>query len=78
MRTKPYSQGCALQEVLVIRDNLVKIYKVADLAVRPWQRLDLEVSHGEMIASVGAFGSCKSALLNIWVDLMFLVQASVS
>ena len=42
---------------LVTCDNLVKIYKVADLEVVALQGLDLEVAPGEMIAIVGASGS---------------------
>jgi ABC-type lipoprotein export system ATPase subunit len=50
---------------LVVCDNLVKIYKVADLEVVALQGLDLEVMAGEMISIVGASGSGKSTLLNI-------------
>ena len=46
-------------------DNLVKIYKVADLEVVALQGLDLLVESGEFIALVGASGSGKSTLLNI-------------
>ncbi|MCB9006406.1 MAG: ABC transporter ATP-binding protein [Ardenticatenaceae bacterium] len=46
-------------------DNLVKIYKVADLEVVALQGLDLAVEKGEMMALVGASGSGKSTLLNV-------------
>jgi putative ABC transport system ATP-binding protein len=46
-------------------DNLVKIYKVADLEVVALQGLDLHVERAEMIALVGASGSGKSTLMNI-------------
>jgi ABC-type lipoprotein export system ATPase subunit len=46
-------------------DNLVKIYKVADLEVVALQGLDLVVEKGEFIALVGASGSGKSTLLNV-------------
>jgi ABC-type lipoprotein export system ATPase subunit len=52
-------------EALIVCDNLVKIYKVADLEVVALQGLDLLVESGEFIALVGASGSGKSTLLNI-------------
>lgn len=49
----------------IVCDNLVKIYKVADLEVVALQGLDLIVESGELIAIVGASGSGKSTLMNI-------------
>ena len=49
----------------ILCDNLVKIYKVADLEVVALQGLDLVVEAGELIAIVGASGSGKSTLQNI-------------
>jgi peptide/nickel transport system ATP-binding protein len=46
-------------------NNLVKIYKVADLEVVALQGLDLEVMKGEIMALVGPSGSGKSTLLNV-------------
>ncbi|MFZ5917673.1 MAG: ATP-binding cassette domain-containing protein [Chloroflexota bacterium] len=50
---------------LIVCDNLVKIYKIADLEVVALQGLDLTVERGEMLGIVGASGSGKSTLLNI-------------
>ncbi|MGH3091311.1 MAG: ABC transporter ATP-binding protein [Gaiellaceae bacterium] len=52
-------------DTLVLCENLVKIYKVADLEVVALQGLDLRVDRAEVIAVVGASGSGKSTLQNI-------------
>ena len=49
----------------IVCENLVKIYKVADLEVVALQGLDLVVEEGDLIAIVGASGSGKSTLQNI-------------
>jgi len=58
--TAPFGDGA-----LVVCDNLVRIFKVADLEAVALQGLDLVVERGEMMAVVGASGSGKSTLLNI-------------
>jgi putative ABC transport system ATP-binding protein len=53
------------EEPLIICDNLVKIYKMADLEIVALQGLDLFVEAGELMALVGPSGSGKSTLMNI-------------
>jgi putative ABC transport system ATP-binding protein len=54
-----------MAEPFIACNNLVKIYKIADLEVVALQGLDLTVADGEMLGIVGASGSGKSTLLNI-------------
>lgn len=49
----------------IVCDNLVKIYKVAELEVFALQGLDLVVRRGELLGIIGASGSGKSTLMNI-------------
>lgn len=46
-------------------ENLVKIYKAADLEVVALQGLDLHIQEGELMAIIGNSGSGKSTLLNM-------------
>lgn len=52
-------------EALIICENLVKIYKIADLEVIALQGLDLIVPRKELLGIVGASGSGKTSLMNI-------------
>ncbi len=57
-------QTVANKKPLIICENLVKIYKVADLEVVALQGLDLIVNRGEILGIVGTSGSGKSTLMN--------------
>ncbi len=54
-----------MSEPFIVCDNLVKIYKVANLEVVALQGLDLVITRGELLGIVGASGSGKSTLMNI-------------
>jgi putative ABC transport system ATP-binding protein len=50
---------------MIVCDNLVKIYQVAEHDIMALQGLDLVVRAGELMGIVGVSGSGKSTLLNI-------------
>jgi putative ABC transport system ATP-binding protein len=52
-------------EPFIVCENLVKIYKVADLEVVALQGLDMVVQPAEVMGIVGSSGSGKSTLLNV-------------
>ena len=52
------------QKPIIVCENLVKIYKVAELEVVALQGLDLVIKRGEMLGIVGTSGSGKTTLLN--------------
>ena len=76
------------QTPFIVCDNLVKIYKVAELEVVALQGLDLVITTGELVGIVGASGSGKSTLMNVlggidrpsagkvWVDGQDLLKLS--
>jgi ABC-type lipoprotein export system ATPase subunit len=54
-----------MEEPFIACDNLVKIYKIANLETVALQGLDLVVAPGELLGIVGPSGSGKSTLMNI-------------
>lgn len=55
----------AAEGPMILADNLVKIYKTAELEVLALQGLDLTVDKGELLAIIGNSGSGKSTFLNM-------------
>lgn len=53
------------EEAFIYTENLVKIYKVADLEAVALQGLDVQIRRGELMAIIGNSGSGKSTFLNI-------------
>jgi len=84
--TRSGDNGAA--QPFIVCDNLVKIYKIADLEVVALQGLDLVVRRGELLGIVGASGSGKTTLMNVlggldrpsagraWVDGKDLLKLS--
>jgi len=72
----------------IVCDNLVKIYKIAELEVFALQGLDLVINRGELLGIIGSSGSGKTTLMNIlggldrpsagrvWVEGMDLLNMS--
>jgi ABC-type lipoprotein export system ATPase subunit len=54
-----------MSEPIILCENLVKIFKVADLEVVALQGLDLTVRRGELMGIVGSSGSGKTTLMNV-------------
>jgi putative ABC transport system ATP-binding protein len=87
-QTPAAEQAPGTQDALIVCDNLVKIYKIANLEVFALQGLDLVVKRGELLGIIGASGSGKSTLMNIlggldrpsagriWVDGYDLLKMS--
>ena len=63
--TKEQPVSAAPEDSFIFCENLVKIYKVADLEVVALQGLDLLIQRGELMGIIGNSGSGKSTLLNI-------------
>lgn len=52
-------------DVMILCENLVKIYKTADTEVLALQGLELKINKGELVAIIGSSGSGKSTFLNM-------------
>ena len=54
-----------MSEPFIVCENLVKIFKVAEIEVVALQGMELIVQPGEMLGIIGTSGSGKSTLLNV-------------
>ncbi|KTD61211.1 ABC transporter ATP-binding protein [Legionella spiritensis] len=54
-----------VDNTLIVLKNLVKTYRIGDVASQVLKQVSLTVSEGELLAIVGASGSGKSTLMNI-------------
>ena len=54
-----------MSEPIIVCENLVQIFKVAELEVVALQGLDLTVQRGELVGIVGSSGSGKTTLMNV-------------
>ncbi len=53
------------EQPMILCENLVKIYKTADIEAVALQGLDISIAAGEVMGIIGNSGSGKSTLLNI-------------
>jgi len=63
--SKEKAAPVAAEDSFIFCENLVKIYKVAELEVVALQGLDLLIQRSELMGIIGNSGSGKSTLLNI-------------
>lgn len=54
-----------MSDLMILCENLVKIYQVAELELLALQGLELTVPRGELMGIVGASGSGKTTLMNV-------------
>src|SRR5579872_3934781 len=68
-RNTPMSQNTQTNDLAIHADRLVRHYKMGDAVIRAVDGVSLDVPQGQFLALLGASGSGKSSLMNLFAGL---------